>query len=625
MRVRSLVFLGATVAVMAGIAATYGLRGDKGSGLRCVWSPDNAAAYLVNVNSTGTFHEGFLSADTSIPPRQISLSYRARINVRAATGGDRPNAYNAKLELLDGFSEREASLRADLAKSFAFDLGDDCRFGEFGFASDEGRESRDLKKSLFLVLEAIARPKEKADATTWMAKQSDASGDFEARYILNESTGQIIRTRLYYSKTTALAGAIPLKAEIARSEGTFDASSRFWLDKAAVRESVRIVSDKNESVVQSAAAVSLETTEAGAAFDATTLASMAWEPTRIDQSIKFTPSTYDHIGSTDLASTARTLTEAMEAFTKGDLYGGKIDREAVGNMVHFLRAHPEAIPQLLDSIKAGEVDQRLHSVLFFTLTKVGTPEVQRALANVMNDVEHSEANRMQAIHALADVAKPLPESVDAIIEMAKTFEPDGENNLESTALLALGVVERQQLNGEARELGKRAADVLLEKMKREDAGDYEKAVLVDALGNTGNPQHAQTIIDQFNDDAPVVRVSAARALARMDLPNTEQALLDAMSRETVADSRREIASAWATKGGQVGVYDTGKLIEMLGKEREESVKLSMIAVLGREAATQPAIKSALVNQYEKETSTKVKYAIGKYLSADDISKGSAGH
>lgn len=616
----------AVAVILAAISAVRLWRpGEARHGPSCVWRPDNTAAYRVKVAASGTIHEGFVSGESSRPPTQRSLAYEATLAVRAAVDGDRKNAYVATLSSVQGLTGRGTVLRTDLGRPFAFEMDDYCRFGKFGFASAEGRESRDIKKSLLLLIEVVPQPTDKTGASTWQAKQTDTTGDYQASYRKDAATGDVLRTRLYYVRTAPIWSSVPLKAEILRSVGTFVPSDSFWLAKGNIQESMRVMSTKGEPFLRSAVDASLEAI-AGDLRPEADIASLAWEGVRVNPSEKWTGSTYDDEGDKALAAASVPFPQAFDAFTKGDFYKGRIDHEAIGNMVRYLRANPAAIQELLDKIKAGEVAERLVGFIFFTLTKVGTPAAQRALAKVMQDPEHTEENRMQAIHALADVTKPLPESIDALAGMAKAFslEMRDDNDLESTALLALGVVERNQLDGDEKELGRRAAAVLLEKLKS-GPGVQERAVLIDALGNTGNPEHTGVIIGYFNDTSHLVRVSAARALSRMETPDADQALLDAVQHEASADARREIAQAWAQKGGEAGTFDVDKAMELLSKESEEDIRVELIQVLGRKVASHPAVKNALAKQFLSETSVKVKYEIGRHLSAGDISRASSGH
>jgi HEAT repeat protein len=624
MRARSrFALVGVAGVLIAAAAATYRRQEAAGSGLRCDWRQDNAAAYRVKVDSSATFHEGFVSGDRSLPPRQIALAYEAQLDVRAAQGGEAKHAYVAQMRVLSGFDGREAALKSDLARPFAFEMDGRCRFGQFGFASDEGRESRELKKNLLLIMETTAQPQGKAEAPIWLATQVDAVGEYEVRFSRDPQSGVIARTRLSYTRTQPFSPTVALEAKISKSDGRFLPSAAFWLAEASTKEGLKILSTNGEPFVESTADVSWEATGQGPDA-AAAVADLSWEDAHVEETHKLVSSNYDRAGDAPLEASTGTLVDAMSAFADGDFSHGKIDHQAVGNMVHYLRANPAAIGQLLDRIKAGDVDKSLVPFLFFTLTKVGTPEAQRALVDAIHDPEHTEDNRMQAMHALADVDKPLPESVDALIGMAKTFslEANDENNLESTALLALGVVDRHQVGPDAtaKELGKRATETLLDKLKG-DLGTQERAVLIEALGNTGNPDVTPVIIDHFNDDSRMVRVSAARALSRMDAP-ADQAILDAVLHESVADTRDEIARAWAQKGGPAGSFDYDQAVGMLAREPQETIRLSLVAVLGRQAATLPAVKAALAKQFAQETSAKVKYEIGKYLSAADISGGS---
>ncbi len=226
---------------------------------------------------------------------------------------------------------------------------------------------------------------------------------------------------------------------------------------------------------------------------------------------------------------------------------------------------------------------------------------------------------MRAMLALSDVKTPILENVQALIDASKTFSESSadDQSLPSTALLALGVLEKQQINGPSNDIAKLAGEELVSRITAK-GNAQERAVLAEALGNTGNPKYEDLILDQFDDENALVRASSARGLSSLASPKADHALLNAVSKETNIETRKSIAEAWVLKTGASGQFDVARLATTISSEADESIRLSLVSVLGREAATQPAAKAALISHYKKETSTAIKYKIGSYLKAEEL-------
>jgi len=611
------VIIGAAFAALA-VSSTFFREGEeKGIELQCDWRPNLYAQYEVKVISVGELFAGIFGDVTPGIAQQVNVRYDANLEVKSQLEQGRDGLYSASLLSIRGMDKQSQKLRADLRKPFNFQMDTDCRISGFGFTADDSSESREIKKGLLVSMEVVT-DRSKANLSSWRVEQTDSLGTFAADYHHDIDDGSITRKKIHYNHVTSLSPDVALSVEISQSEGRVTPRAEFWVERFTLREKLRVLTDAGQTFLRSETNVSLilkdpknwMTSELSSP-----LAGLEWEGINVAHESRLENSHYNSAG----VAVVSTLSAALENFSKGDFKGGKIDREAVAELVAFLMTHPETIPDLFNQIKSERLPKELHAFIFFAFEKTGTPEVQRALVAAIKDEEHSEMNRMRAMHALADVKTPIPESVEALIEASRSFSDTTieDHSLASTALLALGVLEKQQADGSGSDLADLASEELVSRMQSR-ASAQERAVLAEALGNTGNPKYEELILDQFSDENAMVRVSSARGLASIGSPNADIALLDAVAKETNVDARKSIAEAWVMKDGERGKVDVTKLAAAISRESDEAIRTSLVVVLGREAAVQPAAKAALINQFHQEKSVAVKYKIGSYLKADEL-------
>jgi hypothetical protein len=117
-----------------------------------------------------------------------------------------------------------------------------------------------------------------------------------------------------------------------------------------------------------------------------------------------------------------------------------------------------------------------------------------------------------------------------------------------------------------------------------------------------------------------VRVAAARALARLGGPGRDTLLAAALGREIDPRVRQATAEAWVKSESRGGTVVT-ELAGLLERETDDGVKMSLIALLGREVSHDETAKAALVQALQRAQSPQGKREIGRYLSAKDLPGG----
>jgi HEAT repeat protein len=546
------------------------------------------------------------------------VRYRARLELTADADSGVDGRLRGVLRDLTGAEAIGDELQRDLARPFLVTMDRSCRLGSFAFDDADPRRSRDMKKQLLLALEFVAPADD--EAASWEAMQADGTGEYAARYRRAGERGELRREKLRYTKVRGPTPEARLTVELARVQAV--ATPREdgpWLARAEVSERTRMLTPSKSIFAETAGAVSLVYAPARSAAPIALVDAakgLAWEDARDFDHAAAVRSPYDDLAP--LPGPSTTLGDELARLAAADFRGGRLDGAAVKRLVAYLRFNPDAVPELIERIKSDAVAPDLHSVLFFALEKTATPAAQRGLVTALKDEELREMNRIRAVHALADVASPLPEAVDAMIDVAGRYTESQAHgdSLPASALLALGVLHQRQSDGS---LAQRVGDLLAERLADAPAAE-QRAVILEAIGNTGDAAREAAVAAFLGDAEPSVRVAAARALARLGGPGRDTLLAAALGREIDPRVRQATAEAWVKSESRGGTVVT-ELAGLLERETDDGVKMSLIALLGREVSHDETAKAALVQALQRAQSPQGKREIGRYLSAKDLPGG----
>jgi hypothetical protein len=621
-RQRRWTILAVSGALLVGGAAAVLLRTRPWDARRlaCHWTPTASASYDVEASVSTTVNAQALLGGSPGTRTTTLVRYRARLELAADVDGGADGRLRGVLRDLTDAGAIDDELRRDLSRPFLFTMERSCRLGSFAFDDADPRRSRDMKKQLLLALEFVAP--DGGDAASWEATQADGTGEYAARYRRAGDGGELRREKLRYTKVRGPTPGARLTVELPRVQAV--ATPREdgpWLARAEVAERSRLLTPSRSVFAETAGAVSLVLVPARSAAPIPLVDAakgLAWEDARDFDHPDAVRSPYDDLAP--LPGPRTTLGEELARLAAADFRGGRLDGAAVKRLVAYLRFNPDAVLELIGLIKTDAVAPDLHSVLFFVLEKTATPAAQRGLVTALRDGELREMNRIRAVHALADVASPLPEAVDAMVDIASRYtesQAQGDS-LPASALLALGVLHQRQRQADG-SLAQRVGDHLAEQLVAAPASE-QRAVILEAIGNTGDATREATVAAFLGDAEPSVRVAAARSLARLEGPRRDALLAAALGRETEPRVRQATAEAWAKSGSRGGAVVT-ELASLLERETDDAVKVSLIALLGREAALDEAAKAALVQELKRARSPHEKREIGRYLSAKDLPGG----
>ena len=507
----------------------------------------------------------------------------------------------------------------DLAEPFLIDLGRDCRFKALAFgdrvAAGAHAQIAALMGSLEVVLPALPVQK-------WTARQRDSAGEYVGHYELVGPSMGISRRRTGYFRSSAVA-ASPLgggpQLKIVRSQAHVTlASGGRWL-ATMVSDDLLDLALADRKVAQASLRIELHQIDRDAparlqGLAEASLARFVWGDPAAPRPVRPTPA------APDAVLAALDLPGALADFQRRLSHGKAGLDDAVEALAGYLARRPEAITRLMAELRAGTVDAKVRSALFLALELTGTPQAERALAGAIGDRGFSEVDRMRAAVALADVAHPTQQGLDALVAGARLT---GDGDVASTSLLALGTLGHNAATSQPA-LTAKVNDELSARLGRGGSNSSVAATL-DAVGNAGNPTLFAAVAPYTAHASPQVRAHAAGACRRSSRagdPAGEAALLTWLQRELEPSVRRAIVATLAervhTDGGKLSPALLAAVMERLPIEADAQARSGLIGLLGGVANEIPAAKQALVAQFHRETEVRLQQQIGQFCSAEDL-------
>lgn len=297
--------------------------------------------------------------------------------------------------------------------------------------------------------------------------------------------------------------------------------------------------------------------------------------------------------------------EALQAFLGH--FGGTGDPSyaAARQLAAWLKTHPEAAHRLVAALRAGAIDEAARPALFLGLELSGTEASRDALSGVLGDTHFRALDRARAASALSDIGGPTRATAELLLARG---QKDRDPMVANVSLLGLGSMARRSGDDEIKTYVHASLDRELAA-----AGDENKTRLVlDAMGNTGDPTFADELETQLGTESASTRQHAAEALGRLDPVEAEPRLLDRLREET--DPAVTTAIVGALRGPPTA--DTVALMsDKLAASTSVSERAAIIAWLGGASRTEPGARSLLVAQFHRETNTRLMQQIGTFVPA----------
>lgn len=505
-------------------------------------------------------------------------------------------------------------------------VGNNCGFRELAFDPTQTESTRTLLRGVLSGVEIILSPMPSAQ---WVSRHRDALGAFDATYrVVPQSNDGVVvtreRTRYDASSLPTLPPALGgrLRVEILASEAhaTIDTDGG-WLralsshNKLRLRAGGNVVSEIETHIQLTALPPSDMRAKALADVDRERFVwlGMIAAPGRTELE---PPPVDEHLAAMNVDGA---LADFIAFLGDPSLTDGL--SSATGRLAGYLRAHPEALADILTRMRAGSLDDKLHAPLFLAFEKTGTSAASRALQGALEDRGLTAIDRMRAAAALQDIRRPDERTADALIEQARANRGDSiEQPVVDAARLALGALS-QRARTDHPAVAHKADAYLRDALTRTD-DPQATAVLLDAIGNTGASAFTDVLAPYADDSSPLLRARAASAYRGMDREVMAPVLATWLQHEHAPLVRRAIGESLATRfrndDQPASTAVVAAVAGRLATESDAQARAAYIALLGSAATTDASARAALIAQFTRETVVELKVLIGRYVSAEDL-------
>lgn len=611
--------------VLGSVGVSYLLRSTKTSpaaapavpkSLGCRFAVGDTLAYKLHTSS---------SASGAAAGQGGSLQLDAMMwwKVLAQKGGGWVVAGSLQEVRMAGGAEADSASTAQLTDPFVFSVGTDCRFSDPSFLPTTEASTRRKLEGLLRSTEFVfsSRPQ-----WTWVHRQSDLLGTYDASYSLYPSDVSPLSVRKQRDRYTAMRmpelgsrlGGTP-SAEVLSSQAVavVDEQGK-WLRAIQERAELKIsLGDKVLSQVSTLLSVSRTAEGTAPALLATV------DPTRFRKDFAEAPlSTSALPPAPEPALAGQSLDTVLIDFQQGI---GKTKDGAFRSaqrLASYLSVHPEAIATLLQQIRSGAIDPKLHSLLFLALERTGTLAAEKALGAAMADRGMTTQNRMRAAAALQDIPRPSEGTAKVLVDQARQQGSADDVQVSRSALLALGALSHRTIDRQP-EVTALARSELRSHLQSAQSPEEVRTVLA-AMGNAGDKELVVELGKYRQADSEQVRASAADAYRRVDRTTMEPELRDWLGKEESGRVRSAIASSLVERLREDHTAASAETVAIaatrLSSESDPRARGALIELLGTAAASDAKAKQALVAQFPRETVVELKVLIGRFVSGEDLNR-----
>lgn len=534
---------------------------------------------------------------------QLRATLSWQVDLRLADGRWRLRAALTDVTHRQALTAPDERTGGPLDAPFFVDVDASCRFVGFGFPRAWDARRRQLVQSTLLAHEFVLPPR--SGARRWSASQSDGLGVFAADYAVAAGARgpalRVERRKAAYEGATG-AASMGLRVNVVGSAATasFDRARPQWWTAVSGHERVQIR-------VQGEVAADLLQQFRLTRDDARYVAVRAMAPSEADFRDAFElPVALDR--PVDAAVAQLSYDDALAAFL-GEFAGADDPSFAAARrLAGWLKAHPEAARRLVDAVRAGTIDETARPALFLALELSGTDAARDALSGALVDPHLRALDRARAASALSDIGAPTRGTAELLLAQAR----DGDDaTVASVSLLGLGGMARRSDGDD--ELRAYIRGTLTEEL--EGAGDARTRVVLDAMGNSGDPALAGAIGDHVDADQAATRQHAVEALGRLDPEVAAPRLLDRLRDE--ADPTVRVAIVRALRGAP-----TGDAIAMMSDRLATSASVpersAIITWLGEASRTHPEARASLAAHARGEGEARLVQQIGGFVPASEL-------
>lgn len=562
--------------------------------LRCSFEPGETAAFTLASTVRDVRGED---------EDQLLATLSWQVDERLAGGRWRLRAGLTEVTHRQALTAPDERTRGPLTAPFFIDVDASCRFVGFGFPRDWDARRRQLVQSTLVTHEFVLPPR--PGARRWSASQSDGLGAFAADYtVASGARGPALRVErrkaAYEGATGAASMGLSVNVVGSRATASFERARPQWWTAVSGHERVQIrVQGEVEADLLQQFSLSRD--------DAKYAAVGAIAPSEADFRDAFElPVELDR--PTDPAVAQMSYDDALAAFL-GEL-AGTDDRSfaAARRLAAWLKAHPEAAHRLVGAVRAGVVAEAARPALFLALELSGTDAARDALSAALVDPHFRALDRARAASALSDLGAPTRGTAELLLAQAREGD---DATVASVSLLGLGSMARR--SGGDDELRAYIRGSLTDEL--EDASDAQTRVVLDAMGNSGDPALAGAIGDHVDAEQAATRQHAAQALGRLGPEAAAPRLMDRLREE--ADPAVRVSIVRALHG-----TSTSDAIALMADRLTASTSLpersAIITWLGEASRTRPEARALLAAHARGEDDARLVQQIGGFVPASEL-------
>jgi len=479
------------------------------------------------------------------------------------------------------------------------------KFLKFTYPKNATDTQRKALLSFYSYLEAVVSSDDEYTVT-----QEDGLGERISTYKRLGAT--YTRINSDYSKTVSEANTFfTAHPVINHSDFTFSTDEKgVWLKALAGEERIAYLTDNGEQPVSSSVEVTLEIAGDGVVRGVFDDMSFEKAETKLkkglvakDRDESLSPGEAKRVAGVD-SSGLRTFMNSLS---------GKKQSEELFALRDFLGTNEAYLEILPDIIRSGALTDMQGQVAIAAAGLVGSDMAQRALLEIMGDVEFDIKNRMRAVVAVGSISRPLASELDTyLFENLENLQQNNEIlDVSSSSVLAIGIVAgniKQDYPLESTELLERLVSAL------DLSDDYQRKYILKSLGNTHDEEYADVIVEYLGSGNPELRLAAVESLRYMNTEEVDSKLVEVYTSENDKDVQLAIVNALRNKP-ELDAEILTKVAEGAELIEDGLVRSEMIRLILDNIISQPKLKSNLEGMLKtedsKENAKQILKAIGK--------------
>jgi len=518
-----------------------------------------------------------------------------------------------------------AGMSKKLSDTFRFHMNVNCQLSNFAFKSTVDQKDQLKLKNILEEINFILPLRE--DIHHWQSLTRDSFGQFLADYTVteaNDSSVTINQKKNKYEKLNKTHGPMEMDVQIidSQTKATFNAAGS-WYQNFSSHQKVRLLTGGN-ILGEVEAHISITRLDKPVAWreDVTgeksenNMVLFRNRPEKNRQSLQ--PKLYEPNYPAEKVQ-SKNIGEILKEFST--LLNGKTPSQRTRGLdllVQYLRTNPDAAFSLTKAIKDGKLIDKHQSMAFLALSLAQTSPSQNALSTVLINQDHTEMNRMRSAIALSDTFFPeqiVVQSLTTQMQQMSLANSRDENDVSRTAALAVGILSHNMRKRDP-QLSQDLEQELVSQLNKQD-DPSEIALVIEAIGNTKNPELLNNITPYLSDTNRYIRSATTKALGAIGGPDSELLLVASLEAEDSNAIRSQIVKS-LNRIVKPTTDTTNKIGDALLNESDAKVRSEMIRYLGTHSGQDLEIKQFLVTAFEQEQNTDNLLLIGKYLKAEDL-------